>query len=1449
VMQQLRYSGALEVVRIRREGFPQRCSFKDFYDPYHLLSHNRGYRARALRRSTRETLARQSSLNNSSTNPPPVPVDSESTVSGGDNSSELVTDEASAMLIAFAVDMEWKGRAEDMADTFLPADQFQVGNAKLFLREGALKLMNLAMKKFLDDSAAKIQSLARMKSAYRSFERRRNDIIVAQTVARMFIARRKYHVKLRAVRAIQWFAIGKRLRREYLQRLKAGQLICHTLSGYRDRIRYLALLRRRLTSSIRIQCWYRSIVARRSAKMRKAAAVAIQSAARRKICRRRYLSCLAKTVLMQSAVRRHAARCNYSKSIAACKQIQSTCRMMIAVNKFRLAKISAVTIQNAVRKRYAVKNYNVTLRSCVLIQSICRMLQQSRRYRRAQKFAVKIQSTVRRRQAVERYNFTLRSCVLIQSVCRMLAEKERMRVAKESAIKIQSAMRGKTARTQYTKVYRGCVLVQSLCRMMICCNKLRIQRNSAVKLQASVRKQQMLRRFKKAKACCVLLQSVGRKHMCSRQYRKSRSSATLIQKIARGRQASRAYQKKLRQYIMVQAMVRRWISLRQYRICKESVKRIQTAARRYICMRHYAHDRAMVLTSQAFARRHIARKYYLSVLVKIIRIQSKWRMYAERKRFLRAQSMSTRISCHIRAALVRWEYSNKRKSCLRIQKAIKSFLRNIYLRKSLDYLYTLCATCQESDMEQLLLPPPPVMAYGLTKGPQRDNSGPYGSYTSVHLRDFLSIRRRSMNFASPLHVALYHGNMAAVRALRPGPADILCKDSKGNSSVHYVAMHPTVDAMDYLADALQVRYTYSALLQCGILGDEGSHAAVSAAKVSQGKLWGRRGSFLVGDDDSDDEGTSGRALDEGLTAALSGECIKQGWLKKRRVGGRWQKRWTVLSPTGLAYYKRKGDDVPKGIVPIEGSVVSKQQGSDPVFEIVNERLVVKKKHEGKNPAMEFMAENEKDLQQWLLPLRALAGTGTGERGFRPGADEFDMDFIPINYVNSDLRVTWLNETNDDGETPLHVLARFKNRGNDGSPLVPTARILQLAMWFIVNGCDINAQNNCGQTALHVAVRYGNIELARCLVMKGADSTIKNHDGNTVLDLSTPEFVKEISAGTSGSVSLVHSAKTQNRLRGYSYLTIQFQKHSQTSTEHRQDFESLRYPFLSIAVYNSQRKLIENIQNMPIPGVRRSSYVWWGCAWHMQTPLENINENCYVVIELKNASSWSQILLPSAAPAQQSSSSGGFSSFFGGGSSSSESVYATTSQGTSIAWYIHPLDLTKLNSTSQTFELFQSPVLLPPGPKDPPHPDSSYRSDCSFLETNFLISKRGKDVDLRDYRSQPSWVHHHLPKPGEDVRTASVIRQSAEPPPNRERPPVNISKLMGVTAEEEEHEGDTFSEENINAMGIKELKSHLESFGVDYSSFVEKSELRQALKNAVGGLKKKTSLGGIFSYAT
>lgn len=478
------------------------------------------------------------------------------------------------------------------------------------------------------------------------------------------------------------------------------------------------------------------------------------------------------------------------------------------------------------------------------------------------------------------------------------------------------------------------------------------------------------------------------------------------------------------------------------------------------------------------------------------------------------------------------------------------------------------------------------------------------------------------------------------------------------------------------------------------------------------------------------------------------EVIFSGYLKKRRVGGRWERRWTVLKDSGISYFKEKGDTVARGEIPIQGSVVTIQDGEDPIFLVTNNSLIQKKKHEGKAPSMEFMAETDMEMQQWLLPLRAISGMINSDSHFRPtltSASGYGVD--KVIYVNCELLQAWLSERNNDGESPLHVLARFRNRDEDGLPIMPTSKILQISMWLVQNGCPLNGQNAEGQTPLHVAVRFGNIELGQCLIAKGADASIKNNSGQSVLDLCTPELTKIITK-LSGIQWNKHSHESfpPTRLKGYSYLSFHFQKHSQTSSKNRTDFETLKNPYMSISVYNSYQKRIENMHNLPYPVVRRESFVWWGCSWHMHTPLENIGDGCYVIVELKNISSAD--LPGNSTPSRRSSTAMVHMKEMITGSKSGSNTSEKedpSAPGETISWFRFELDRSVLNSKMINFEC-QKPPIQHPAKRGMATPDVSV-SDNSFLEAHLLLSKRGKKIQLSDYDMQPAWVHHHATPPG------------------------------------------------------------------------------------------------------
>ena len=255
---------------------------------------------------------------------------------------------------------------------------------------------------------------------------------------------------------------------------------------------------------------------------------------------------------------------------------------------------------------------------------------------------------------------------------------------------------------------------------------------------------------------------------------------------------------------------------------------------------------------------------------------------------------------------------------------------------------------------------------------------------------------------------------------------------------------------------------------------------------------------------------------------------------------------------------------------------------------------------------------------------------------------------------------------------------------------------------------------------------------------------------------------------------------------------------------------------------------------------------------MQTPLDNLEEGSFIIIELKNASTSGEVLFPPATPTQSTTST--FSSFFGSSSSATPDP-TPLSGGTSISWYLLPLNLSTINSGGQSFEFFQSPILYPPAsPKDPVPPISAYRSDMSFLEVSCLICKRGKDVDLEEYRTQPEWVHHHRPLPAscsllqeedgktkvDDYGNTGLISSSL----------LSISKLLSLQFRNrnEMKSLPVFTEEQLAALSIKDLKANLGVLGIDCSTFFEKSEMREALKKGVEGLKLGDEIVKAFKYA-
>lgn len=59
-------------------------------------------------------------------------------------------------------------------------------------------------------------------------------------------------------------------------------------------------------------------------------------------------------------------------------------------------------------------------------------------------------------------------------------------------------------------------------------------------------------------------------------------------------------------------------------------------------------------------------------------------------------------------------------------------------------------------------------------------------------------------------------------------------------------------------------------------------------------------------------------------------------------------------------------------------------------------------------------------------------------------------------------------------------------------------------------------------------------------------------------------------------------------------------------------------YLEITVQNIQGKPLEAVQCCAFPAVVEEEQIWWGVTWYMQTPVENLESETMIMVEIKHA---------------------------------------------------------------------------------------------------------------------------------------------------------------------------------------------------------------------------------------
>jgi ankyrin repeat protein len=97
-----------------------------------------------------------------------------------------------------------------------------------------------------------------------------------------------------------------------------------------------------------------------------------------------------------------------------------------------------------------------------------------------------------------------------------------------------------------------------------------------------------------------------------------------------------------------------------------------------------------------------------------------------------------------------------------------------------------------------------------------------------------------------------------------------------------------------------------------------------------------------------------------------------------------------------------------------------------------------------------------------------------------------------------------NFQNDDGKTPLHLLSQHR-RHNEGD-------VLSHALSLLKCGAEVNIRDKSNKTPLHLAIQCERFKLAGILLENGADATAENNQGETPLHVLSESLIKDDSEG-------------------------------------------------------------------------------------------------------------------------------------------------------------------------------------------------------------------------------------------------------------------------------------------------------------------------------------------------
>lgn len=173
----------------------------------------------------------------------------------------------------------------------------------------------------------------------------------------------------------------------------------------------------------------------------------------------------------------------------------------------------------------------------------------------------------------------------------------------------------------------------------------------------------------------------------------------------------------------------------------------------------------------------------------------------------------------------------------------------------------------------------------------------------------------------------------------------------------------------------------------------------------------------------------------------------------------------------------------------------------------------------------LLAESEKDMQDWINILTAVAGT-----------DATPLRMNQVRTISPVLSDNLFSARNSLFETPLHALCGLTNAESGGNKSETEKVLPATAAWLIHRNCPVNTANLKGKSPLFLAIETGRYHLGLLLLRYGA--TVPPHCGAKHLFLS---FIGDENNPDKVIPALQFLPKPL-RLRNFHYLSIEILQH-------------------------------------------------------------------------------------------------------------------------------------------------------------------------------------------------------------------------------------------------------------------------------------------------------------------